>query len=552
MTLRDYQEACLDAILRRREAGVRRQLATLATGLGKSIIFANLPQYMPKDKQMMMVVHTTDLVVQGAENIAKWNPSLNIAIEMADRKADGREDIIVGSVQTLGTKTSTRLQKFNPRGFHWLVVDEVHHATSDTYGKVIDYFLDGGNANLEGFTATSQRADGKALGQVFDEIVFSYGIQEGIRDGWLVDIHGFQLHTTTDISGVGNASGEFNQTQLGSTVNTPTRNESIVKAWIEYCWPRQTVIYAVDIAHARDMCAVFVRNGIRAAYVYGTDPDRRTKLESLKKGELDVIINCQVLIEGFDYWGIEAVVLAAPSKSQSRVTQMIGRGTRLQEGLRNQKYATPEHKQNLLVVDVVDNLGRHSIVTLPSLFGLNPTMNLKGFSVSWAVEKVAAAQKEHPNLDASGLKDITQLGTYIKQADIWRVRFAEETKEYSKLQWSKRGDGSYRLLLPKEAISIREDMVGRYTVEGSVNGNPIKQSGLPDLGAAVGLAEMHISLFGKNIIKLLRNDARWRKEDISLKQREMLKKFKVPEETISRMNRGSANDFLNDRFGKKR
>jgi ATP-dependent helicase IRC3 len=558
MGLRDYQEKCIQNILDRRETGVRRQLVSMATGLGKTVAFANLPQHMPKSSQMVMIAHREELVEQGAQKIAKWNPSLSIGVEMGKLRADGREDVIVGGVQSLGLPNSTRLSKIDPRRCCFLIIDECHRSTEATYGRVIDHCLQNPAATLVGFTATPNRADGKAMGSVYQEIVFKYGMLNGVQDGWLVEPHGIQLYTQTDISNVGTSNGDYNKQELSRAVNTPGRNEAIVRAWIEHCWPRQTVVFCVDVQHSKDLCAVFVRNGVRAAAVWGKDTDRKTKIDALRRGELDVILCCQLLIEGFDYWGIECVVLAAPSKSQGKIVQEVGRGTRMQEGVENMLLwrrlglLTPDIKQNLLVVDCCDNTGRHSLVTLPSLFGLNPKMDLKGQSIVDAVKAVEGAQKQFPNVDFSGLKDVSQLRSYIQAADLWKVRFAEETKDISELQWTKRGDGSYRILLPKgEYFSIREDMVGNYSVKGVLVGNEFREKGFTNLSEAVGYAEKQITTVTPDVLKLLRiKGEKWMSGPVSPKQRPHLLKFGITESQIARMTTGEAQQFLNQKWNR--
>ena len=561
MGLRPYQKDLLTNSLIRYQQGVYKQIAVLPVGAGKTPCFCNMRSHHGITKKALVIVHRDELASQAFEKMEAWNPGLSIGVEMGVRVAALDNDVVVAGIQTLAVSPK-RLKKLNPEEYGLIIVDECHLSVAASYQKVFEHFgLLEGNPHkvlLCGFTATTTRGDGRALGEVYDEVVYDYSMQQAILDGWLSPIHGVTLQTSTDISKVSANKEDFNETQLGKAVNTPERNELIVKFWIESCWPRQTIVFASGVEHAKDMCSAFVRNGVRAAYIFSEDSERKSKIKQFTTGELDVILNVAILDTGFDYHNVECVILASPSKSQTNTIQKVGRGSRLPNGVENfvvwqqRGWITPEMKQNCLVVDVCDVLGKHSLATLPSLFGLSPDLNLRGRNIMVVLGEIKEQQELFPNVDMGRLRDVNNLKTYVREANLWQVKFASETKEYSKLQWSKRGDGSYRLLLPKEAISIREDMVGRYTVEGSVNGNPIKQSGLPDLGAAVGLAEMHISLFGKDIIKLLRNDARWRKEDISLKQREMLKKFKVPEETISRMNRGSANDFLNDRFGKKR
>ena len=60
--LRDYQKACLEAILIRYKAGIRRQLVCLPTGTGKTIIFSQFPAFFGMKKRMLVLAHREELL----------------------------------------------------------------------------------------------------------------------------------------------------------------------------------------------------------------------------------------------------------------------------------------------------------------------------------------------------------------------------------------------------------------------------------------------------------------------------------------------------------
>jgi ATP-dependent helicase IRC3 len=552
MGLRPYQERNVEIIYARRDAGVRRQLSVNATGTGKTTTFSHVRAR--KGNQSVIVAHREELIDQAAEEIAIWNPRLDIGIDMGTRFADGREDVIVGSVQTM---QGERLMKLDPARIEWLHIDEAHHAPAPSYGVIIEHCMVNPATTLVGWTATDKRADGIAMGSVFDEIVFQYSMLDGIQDGWLSDVHGFMLRTGTDISKVGSRDGDFSNKAITAAVNTPERNESIVKAWLEYCWPRQTMAFTVDVGHARDLCEAFKRQGIRAAYSWGEDKERHIKLQLFKSGLLEVLLNCALWIEGMNYKQIECIIPATPTKSQSKLIQMVGRGTRLGEGIENliehirQGLLKDTDKTNCLVMDPLDTFGRHSLATLPSLFGLSPNLDLQGASIVAAIAALKKADREHPQVDFSQLEELSNLETYIQQANIWKVRFAEEVTGFSELQWTRRGDGSYRLLLPKnEYFRITEDMVGKFTVEGRLCGKKYQRDKLASLADAVKLAEQTITTISPEHLFLLGREAKWMKGKVTGPQMAQLKKLRVPDSQVVMMNRGQAAAYITSRFNK--
>jgi superfamily II DNA or RNA helicase len=321
---------------------------------------------------------------------------------------------------------------------------------------------------LVGWTATPKRGNLKktqqvttlddedilSLKSVYRKIVYTFGTKKAIRDGWLVPILGYRLKTETDLSEVKTSAGDYQQDQLSEAVNTNLRNAQIVKTWKECAEGRSTVVFAVDIKHSQDLAAEFAKYGIRSAAVWGDDPLRAEKLAKLKSRELTVLVNCNVLVEGFDAWQVDAIVLARPTKSSSMFTQMIGRGLRLQDGTGNLLEATKAgmvlEKYDCKVVDVVDNSRRCNLVTLPSLLGLNPNFDLHGESVTKAADKVEELEEKHPGIDFKDLTDLSKVKAYVEALDLFADPSPVEVKEFSELTWLSQADGSYVLHIPEE------------------------------------------------------------------------------------------------------
>lgn len=203
--LRPYQESCLRAIRDRLNAGVRLQLVSMATGTGKSVVFAMLSSFLGLRGKVLVVSHRDELLKQSIRHFQKQHPECMVSFEKAGHHSHPKSSIVVASVQTLGRDASGRIQKFDPSEFDAEIIDEAHHSLANTYRNVIKHFgldqrKDVGRSSkrasttdrkspklLIGFTATPNRGDGRALGSVFDEIVFSYSILDAIDDGW----HGF-------------------------------------------------------------------------------------------------------------------------------------------------------------------------------------------------------------------------------------------------------------------------------------------------------------------------------------------------------------------------
>lgn len=481
MQLRKYQEDCLDAIVENMQAGVRHQLVVMATGLGKTVVFSNLPARLNKGK-MLVIAHRSELLDQAVDKIQHWNPTLKVGLEKAGHHAEADCDVIVACNASVGRAGSKRLEHF------WddigtIVIDECHHVLGGSYLNILEdsgVLLPASDKLLVGFTATPRRrnkARGKqintlddddllTLKSVFSKIVYSFPIRRGIKEGFLCPLKGFRVGTQTNLDAVKTVAGDFATEQLSEAVNTPERNLQVVKAWKENTNNRPTLCFTVDVQHGKDLAEMFLRNGVMAQPIYGDDPQRADKLNWFESGKVQVLCNCALLTEGFDSPSVACIVLARPTKSGSLYTQMVGRGTRIMDG-----------KTDCSVIDVVDNYKRCSLVTLPSLLGMSPELNLQGGSLTDAAEKLEAMQEKFPGIDFTQLTDISKINAYVESVDLFAKPYGEEVLEFSKLAWMADSAGGYTLQIPEkqelkgmfyahkhERLAIAENELGEYVL----------------------------------------------------------------------------------------
>ena len=491
--LRPRQVECLDSIRNEYLAGCYQQLVVAATGIGKAVILANIRRHMLDllPGKMLVFAHRDELVKQLIETLEEWNPDCKVGKEMADEYADLDCDIIVSCNASIGRDGASRLARFGT--FDYVICDEAHHSIASTYLNVFEQtgvLRPDSTRLLVGFTATPKRKNLKRtkkeqtvletededmlqLKSVYKKIVFKYPIRQAIKEGWLVPLRGYVLKTRVDLSQIKTTAGDYQQDELENTVNTPERNAAIVTAWIKDCCfagkVRQTVAFCVQIQHAKDLAAAFRARGVKAEAIWGVDPDRTEKLKRHQSGEITVLCNAQLLTEGYDDWKVSCIVDAAPTKSPSKYTQCIGRGTRLQKGKGNLLDAIAKglflEKRDCIILDVVDNNKRCSLVTLPSLLGLNPEMDLHGESVTAAADKLEELQEKYPTVDLSQLTDITKVDAYIESLDLFAAPYTEEVKEFSKLSWMGCSDGSYVLQIPEKEALAKAKAYSQYKHE---------------------------------------------------------------------------------------
>jgi len=524
--LRKYQEDCLDAIVENMQAGVRHQLVVMATGLGKTVVFSNLPARLNKGK-MLVIAHRSELLDQAVDKIQHWNPTLKVGLEKAEHHAEADCDVIVACNASVGRAGSKRLEHF------WddigtIVIDECHHVLGGSYLNILEdsgVLLPASDKLLVGFTATPRRrnkARGKqvntlddddllTLRSVFSKIVYSFPIRRGIKEGFLCPLKGFRVGTQTNLDAVKTVAGDFATEQLSEAVNTPERNLQVVKAWKENANNRPTLCFTVDVQHGKDLAETFLHNGVMAQPIYGDDPQRADKLNWFESGKVQVLCNCALLTEGFDSPSVACIVLARPTKSGSLYTQMVGRGTRIMDG-----------KTDCSVIDVVDNYKRCSLVTLPSLLGMSPELNLQGRSLTDTAEKLEAMQEKFPGIDFTQLTDISKINAYVESVDLFAKPYGEEVLEFSKLAWMADSAGGYTLQIPEkkelkgmfyqhkhERLNIAENELGEFVLSISAV-NVDKQLGIYNtLQEAFASADEVMQRCRPDRMKLVLREGEW-------------------------------------------
>lgn len=404
MNLRDYQSDAVNATI---EAfnDVRSALIVLPTGCGKTVVFSHIAKTFRPDKRVLILAHREELIRQAAVKIEAitGDPA---DIEMAGEYADQGNSIFAHKARVVVSSIQTqqgRMTRFDPKEFGLIITDEAHHAPAPSYRKVFDYYLD---ANPEmkhlGVTATPDRADEEALGQIYEVVAANYEIIDAILDGWLVRVLTNQVPVADlDLSTIRTTAGDFNQGDLSEALEQERVLQRMIQPVIEITngfsryelnWffdnpdiaalekalqgrkRRKTLIFATSVRHAELLSEILNRaipSGAR--WICGTTPKdvRAQTLVDYAAGKFQYLVNVGVFTEGFDEPTIEVIVMARPTKSRALYAQMAGRGTRPLPGIvdglataqERRDAITASAKPSVEIIDFAGNTGRHKLVT---------------------------------------------------------------------------------------------------------------------------------------------------------------------------------------------
>ncbi len=346
-----FQQEAVDAVQKEFNEGRKHTLLVLPTGCGKTITFSELlRQQVEKGGRGLILAHRDELLTQAAQKL-KTVTGLDSALEKADSSAYLSDaPVTVASVQSMCRPE--RLKKYPPGYYSDVVIDEAHHSLSPSYKSIIDHFE---GSRILGVTATPDRGDHRALGEIYESLAYEYPMRKAISEGFLVPIKAKMLPVEVDLTQVKVTAGDYSANGLGDAIE-PYLDE-IARRMAEECKDRKTVVFLPLIRMAKRFSELLNQYGITSAEVNGESPDREEILSDFEAGKYQALCNAMLLTEGWDCPSVDCIVVLRPTKVRSLYTQMIGRGTRLYPG-----------KKNLLILDFLYLTAKHDLCTPASLF----------------------------------------------------------------------------------------------------------------------------------------------------------------------------------------
>lgn len=491
--LRDYQNDCIDSFFNQLEIKRRRHMFVLPTGSGKTVIVSDLIKRL--NRRTLFLAHRDELIKQAVSKIKMIWRAADVGICKGSIN-DIDHQIVVGSFQTLFNKK--RRDTLPP--FDFITADECHHSVSEKYKEVLHSLL-GSNTILLGVTATPNRSDQKALGEIFADNPeqgpdYERSLLEMISEGYLCPIRGIKGNLIVELSNVPISAGDYQLGTLSKVMNTPEVNHAMYKFWEEHARDRKTIVFAVDVQHAKDLTKEFQRHHIKAGFITGSLPGRLREqiLNDFAENRLQVICNVNVLSEGFDEPSVSSVLFARPTKSTSLYVQMVGRALRLYPG-----------KKDALILDAVKNTKNHSLVNITDLF-----------------------PKKKPPTDYTPLEDPDQEDKPEEEFRVGRAWFESQSSQVysSTYEWEMMQDGGFRLRLIRAEIQLRKTIHGWFPVYVEGQNEQLLFDQPLTVEFAMGIAEDRVRTM--NFGQFARKDAAWRKRPASPKQLGALVKWGVP------------------------
>lgn len=435
LELKEHQKAALESLQTVRDNHETIALLYHATGTGKTVTAVMDAKFC--GGRTLFLAHTHELVEQAAEAFRKLWPEVTVG-RYVDAVKQSNAHVVCGSIQSV----ALNLHKFKDNDFNYLIIDEAHHASADTYQKVLGYFKPGFTLGL---TATPERADDKNILDIFKNTAHKLDIKTAVEIGELVPVRCIRIHTNIDLTKVRFNSVQYNIRDLESKIYVPERNRLIVDTWLKYVRDKRTVVFCASVKHAEQIADMFRGENVISAAVSGVmkASERKEFLAKFESSEVKVLCACDLLNEGWDCPQTEVLFMARPTMSKVLYTQQLGRGMRLYEG-----------KDSLMVFDFVDNASQYN---MPQ--SLHRLFRLKDYRAGAMVLAPQGQKAAEENLYARGEKPDALIDWPVDAMDYELVDI---------FNWQEEAAGMISQMEFVRRVDVQAETIERYVREGMI------------------------------------------------------------------------------------
>lgn len=537
--------------------GNRSVLISVPTGGGKTVIFSSIlkSKLDAARGRGLVLVHRDALLTQAIEKLNSVWPGVRTGRVQAGTY-DYSKQITVASVQTLMGKLEDfelACKRYGPPRV--VVCDEAHHAYAPSWQKIIKFLRERYNPLVLGVTATPLRTNRKeSLTEIFEDIPYSISIFQLIQEGFLSSLTGYSITTNLDLEGVRISHGDYSEKDLFKRIRQSNFNRKVVQVWAKKASRRKTICFAVNIDHVETLTEEFRRAGAKVAGIHGKLPrdEQRKILQRYSNGDYNVLVNCQILTEGFDEPAVDCVLMARPTSSRGLYVQMVGRGLRLFPG-----------KKDCLLVDFTDNARKHTMITMQDLlsfYGLKRAAELYKNKKELTTDRADRGDEPFVISPATVpvISEVERIGGEVitspalKEIDVFDI---------NKFSWNTIDNNLFVTVRENLSIAIleskSEDSRKKYIPNLVCTGKETRWiaplSGPVDRDFALAVANVYLFDYGNR--NLAERGALWRKESFTLPQKKTLESLvrwynrSVPGKSINiraiPKTRGHYSDMIN-------
>lgn len=373
------QRKALKELNRYRAVGTNRALVVAAAGSGKTYLAAfDALNFNPK--RLLYVVHEGSILKKSLETFQDvFGSQVSYGIYSGTSKESDADFVFATNFTMCKT-----LELFSKDEFDYIIIDECHHATAETYKKIIAYFEP---EFLLGLTATPERMDNQDVFELFDQNVpYELRLRDAIINDLVVPFKYYGIRDSLVDYGL---TAKEERRLIAQMANDD--HCEFISEQIEVHRPQgklKALAFCRNVTHARMMSEVMGER-YHTAYLTGrNDIGQRIRayndLQS-DSAELEILFTVDILNEGVDIPGVNMVLFLRPTESSTIFIQQLGRGLR--------KY---DNKPYVTVLDFIGNSYKRSVQIAFALSSL---------AENFVLEKRLMASLVRDNFTALGLSD---------------------------------------------------------------------------------------------------------------------------------------------------
>ena len=417
------QRKALKELNRYRAVGTSRALVVAAAGSGKTYLAAfDALNFNPK--RLLYIVHEGSILKKSLETFVDvFGNNVTYGIFSGESKEMDADFVFATNITMCKS-----LELFSKNEFDYIIIDECHHATAETYKKIIGYFEP---EFLLGLTATPERMDNQDVFDLFDKNVpYELRLRDAIINDLVVPFKYFGIRDQLVDYGLSKSEERKMIAQLASE-----EHADFISAQIEAHRGKgklKALAFCRNITHARMMCEALGER-YKTAYLTGRNDigERIRAYNDLQSddAELEILFTVDILNEGVDIPGVNMVLFLRPTESSTIFIQQLGRGLR--------KY---DNKSYVTVLDFIGNSYKRSVQIAFALGSL---------SKNFIMEKKLMQSLVRDDFEALGLKEY---GVEINVDDLSKEEIINyiENENFNSLSYMKQDYFNFKKYINSE------------------------------------------------------------------------------------------------------
>ena len=444
------QKKALKELNRYRAIGVNRALTIASAGSGKTYLAAfDALNFDPK--RLLYIVHEGSILRKSLETFQEvFGKNVSYGIYSGTSKESDADFVFATNITMCKT-----LELFSKNEFDYIIIDECHHATAETYKKIIGYFEP---EFLLGLTATPERLDNQDVFELFDHNVpYELRLRDAIANDLVVPFKYFGIRDKLVDYGL---TGNEERRMIAQMAKED--HCDFIAEQIEKHRPQgklKALAFCRNVTHARMMCEALGER-YHTAYLTGrNDIGERVRAYNDLQNDahnLEILFTVDILNEGVDIPGVNMVLFLRPTESTTIFIQQLGRGLR--------KYTNKEY---VTVLDFIGNSYKRSVQIAFALGSL---------SENFVMEKRLLASLVKDNFTALGLADY---GVEIHIDDLSKEEILEfiDKENFNALKYLKQDYFNFKKYIGSEFYPRHVDYINNDCAPDLIRFMSIKTRG---------------------------------------------------------------------------